>query len=115
MSIWSWVSPTIPLKIIILQFNSFHVRFIIESKNRTKWEFIFSLLQTENNYDFVTIYDGPNDQSTQIEKLSGNLGSFDISSTGNSLFVKFESYGSLVSNDGFFATIHYGNPYLNMK
>ena len=77
---------------------------------------IFSLLQTEwtQRYsDCVTIYDGPNDQSTQIEKLSGNLGSFDISSTGNSLFVKFESDGS-VSKDGFFATIHYGNPYLNI-
>ena len=64
--------------------------------------------------DFLEIYDGSNDQSTQIEKISGNLGSFGISSTGNSLFVKFESDGS-VSKDGFFATIHYGNPYLNIK
>ena len=77
-------------------------------------KFIFSLSQTENNYDFVTIYDGSNDQSTQIEKLSGDLGSFSISSTGNSLFVKFESDASN-SKDGFFATIHYGNPYLNIK
>ena len=110
----TWVLTAPTGSIIILQFHSFHVRFIIESKNRTKWEFIFSLLQTENNYDFVTIYDGPNDQSTQIEKLSGDLGSFSISSTGNSLFVKFES-DSIFSKDGFFATIHYGNPYLNIK
>ena len=70
--------------------------------------------QTQTNYDFVTIYDGSNDQSTQIAKLSGNLGSFSISSTGNSLFVKFESNGG-GQQYGFFATIHYGNPYLNIK
>ena len=57
--------------------------------------------------DTLTIYDGSNDQSTQIEKLSGSLGSFNISSNGNSLFVKFESDYEF-NNDGFFATIHYG-------
>ena len=70
--------------------------------------------QTESNYDFVTIYDGTNDQSSPIGTLSGNLGSFAISSSGNSLFVIFESDGS-VTKDGFLATIHYGNPYLNIK
>ena len=74
----------------------------------------FSVLQTENNYDFVTIYDGSNDQSTQIAKLGGNLGSFGISSTGNSLFIKFES-DSYYNYGGFLATIHYGNSYLNIK
>ena len=66
------------------------------------------------HYDLLSIYDGSNDQSTQIEKLSGNLGSFDISSTGNSLFVKFES-DCCAKYGGFFATIQYGNPYLNIK
>ena len=66
------------------------------------------------HYDPLSIYDGSNDQSTQIAKLSGNLGSFSISSTGNSLFVKFESNGA-GQYGGFFATIHYGNPYLNIK
>ena len=47
--------------------------------------------------------------------MSGNLGSFSISSTGNSLFVKFESNDHDDGSTGFFATIHYGNPYLNMK
>ena len=64
--------------------------------------------------DPLTIYDGSNDQSTLIEKLSGNLGSFDISSTGNSLFITFES-DDMYSYGGFLATIHYGNPYLNIK
>ena len=78
---------------------------------------MFSFLQTQEPYqgyhqDPLSIYDGSNDQSTQIAKLSGNLGSFNISSTGNSLFVKFMSDESL-QYDGFQATIHYGNPCLN--
>ena len=79
-----------------------------------KYKCKFSLSQTENNDDFVTIYDGPNDQSTEIEKLSGNLGSFNILSTGNYLLVKFYS-DDYINYGGFLATIHYGNPYLNMK
>ena len=97
--------------IIILQFHSLsYVRLIVESKNKIKYKCIvkFSLSQTESQHDFVTIYDGPNDQSTQIEKLSGNLGSLSISSTGNYLFVKFES-DLLGNDDGFLVTIHYGN------
>ena len=66
------------------------------------------------HYDYLEINDGSNDQSPQIEKLSGNLGSFSISSSGNSLFIKFESDGS-EQYGGFFATIQYGNPYLNIK
>ena len=67
------------------------------------------------DYAFVEIFDGSNDQSTQIAILSGNLGSFSISSTGNFLFVKFESDGNQ-NYGGFLATIHYGsNPYLNIK
>ena len=81
--------------------------FIIECKNRSKYEFRFLLSQTETGYDFVTIYDGSNDQSTRIAKLSGNLGSFHISSTGNSLFVKFKS-NCCSQYSGFLATIHYG-------
>ena len=54
------------------------------------------------------MYDGTNDQSNQIEKLSGELGSFGTSSTGNSLFVKFQS-DDVVNDVGFLATIHYGN------
>ena len=60
--------------------------------------------------DYVEIYDGSNDQDqrTRIEKLSGDLESFDILSTGNSLFVKFVSDSSL-NNAGFLATIQYGD------
>ena len=64
--------------------------------------------------DIVTIYDGSNDQSIEIEKLSGYLGSFGISSTGNSLYVRFESTPE-IQGSGFHATIHYGNSFLNIK
>ena len=64
--------------------------------------------------DPLTIYDGTNEQSPQIVKLSGILGSFSISSSRNSLFVKFES-DSRNYETGFLATIQYGNPYLNIK
>ena len=62
--------------------------------------------------DFVSIYDGPNDKWTRIEKLNGYIhSSFDILSTRNSLFVKLESDEEYVqTHSGFLATIHYSNP-----
>ena len=78
----------------------------------------FPIPQTyANNYfdhDSVTIYDGSNDESTQIAKLSGYLESFGISSTGNSFFVKFES-GVSGEYPGFLAEIHYGKPHMNIQ
>ena len=115
---WLLTAPT--GSIITVKFLSFHVRISVKSKYRTTNEYkilimyLHIVLQTEKFYDFLVIYDGSNDQSTQIEKLSGNLGSFDISSSGNSLFVKFVS-DSGVSEGGFLASIHYGNPYFNRK
>ena len=41
--------------------------------------------------DFVAIYDGPNEESTKIKELKGDLGNFAITSSGNFLFVKLES------------------------
>ena len=67
------------------------------------------------HYDYLEIYDGPNDQSPQIAKLSGDLEIFSISSSGNSLFVKFKSDSYFYLEPGFLATIHYGNPYLLIK
>ena len=76
---------------------------------------IWSYYDNAHGGDPLTIYDGSYYHSTQIEKLSGNLGSFGISSTGNSLFVKFESDWFDDGSTGFFATVHYGNSYLNIK
>ena len=76
---------------------------------------VLQILNHQGFYDSgISIYDGSNAQSTQIAKLSGKLESFDILSTGNSLFVIFESNELYDENlSGFIATIHYGNPNLN--
>ena len=64
--------------------------------------------------DFVAIYDGPNEESTKIKELKGDLGNFAITSSGNFLFVKLESDDFSDGSLGFRATIHYSNPYLNL-
>ena len=80
--------------------------------------FIFPFSQIQQIYgidtEFLIIYDGPNDQSTKIATLSGNLESFSISSTGNSLSFKFEST-SYHNYAVFLATIQYGTTYMNIK
>ena len=54
-----------------------------------------------------------NEDSTILETLSGNYGTFGISTTGNSLFVKFEiNTWGCSSWCGFFAKIDYGTPKL---
>ena len=66
------------------------------------------IFQTEKDYDYLTIYDGSNDQSSQIAKLSGNIRSYSLSSTDNLLFVKFEADDEDNIYGGFFLTFHYG-------
>ena len=68
---------------------------------------VFIALQTQNEYDFLSIYDGSSSNSPLIINLKGNLGSFEISSTGNFLFLKFKS-DETINFDGFLAEIHYG-------
>ena len=116
---WLIAAPT--GSIIYLQFHSFHVGHLEEFENITINDFRFIFVsQTQDpimidgtlyHGDPLTIYDGSNEQSYQIVKLSGNLGSFSISSTGNSLFIKFES-DNLDNFAGFIATIHYSNPWI---
>ena len=82
-----------------------------------KFRFFASQTQEPSSFyqfDPVTIYDGSNDEATQIAELGGNMGSFVISSTGNSLYVKFET-NSYTEYNGFHATIHHGNPYMYFK
>ena len=85
------------------------------NKNKNK-ESHFFISQTEycaGDCDYVIIYHGSNEQSTEIDKLTGNLGSFVLWSTGNSLFVKFKSDG-IGGFYGFIATVHYSNSYFNI-
>ena len=52
-----------------------------------------------------------NEDSTILETLSGNYGTFGISTMGNSLFIKFETGNTWEGSSswfGFFATIYYG-------
>ena len=69
---------------------------------------LFHTSQTQKNYDFLTIYDGANDYSNQIKKLSGNVRQFGISSNGNAMFLKFVTDSYDIYN-GFLATFYYGN------
>ena len=101
----------------MIEFENITMQIKIKFSHIIDWNFPFSqtdeILQRYG--DPLTIYDGSNDQSTQIAKLSGNLESFGFSSTGNSLFVKFESNGYNDGSTGFLATIQYGNSYLNIN
>ena len=63
-------------------------------------------LQTEGGSDFLTIFDGRGDTSPMLKKISGDIGSFNVKSNGNSLFLKFNSDNSN-NKDGFSATVHY--------
>ena len=78
------------------------------SKHLNIISYFLIIFQTEKDYDYLTIYDGSNDQSSQIAKLSGNIRSYSLSSTDNSLFVKFEADDEDNIYGGFFATFHYG-------
>ena len=78
------------------------------SKHINIISYFLIIFQTEKDYDYLTIYDGSNDQSSQIAKLSGNIRSYSLSSTDNSLFVKFEADDEDNIYGGFFATFHYG-------
>ena len=67
---------------------------------------LFHTSQTKDK-DFLTIYDGANDESNEIESLTGNLRSFGVSSSGNVMYIRFESNGWIHDN-GFLATFYYG-------
>ena len=69
---------------------------------------LFHTLQTEKDKDFLTIYDGANEDSNEIRKLSGNLRSFGVSSSGNVMYIKFEA-DTWDRENGFLATFYYGN------
>ena len=62
--------------------------------------------QTESCCDSLTIYDGSSTSASQITKLSGNKGSFSISSSGNNLYLKWRSDGSVTAK-GFSAIAYY--------
>ena len=55
----------------------------------------FDSFNTENGYDFVRVYDGANDSATQLGEFSGTSRPAAVTSTGNAMYIKFTSDGSI--------------------
>ncbi|KAI8490952.1 hypothetical protein Bbelb_313710 [Branchiostoma belcheri] len=51
----------------------------------------FDSFNTEENYDFLTIYDGASDSAAVLHELTGQLSVSPVNSTSNKLFLKFTS------------------------
>nr|DBA24038.1 TPA: hypothetical protein GDO54_011744 [Pyxicephalus adspersus] len=51
----------------------------------------FTVLQTEPIYDFITVWDGPDQSSPQIGQFSGNTALESVYSTSNHVLIKFHS------------------------
>ncbi|GAB0181752.1 CUB and sushi domain-containing protein 3 [Grus japonensis] len=51
----------------------------------------FTVLQTEPIYDFITVWDGPDQTSPQIGQFSGNTALESVYSTSNQILIKFHS------------------------
>ncbi|MBN3314648.1 CSMD3 protein, partial [Atractosteus spatula] len=59
----------------------------------------FTVLQTEPIYDFITVWDGPDQNSPQIGQFSGNTALESVYTTSNQILIKFHSD---FSGSGFF-------------
>ncbi|CAM1345488.1 CUB domain-containing protein [Tenacibaculum amylolyticum] len=55
----------------------------------------FDSFNTESGYDFVRVYDGANDSATELGEFSGTSRPAAVTSTGNAMYVKFTSDGSI--------------------
>ena len=65
------------------------------------------ILQLEDTYDTLTIYDGDDlDYATQLSTLTGTNNSYSVSSYGNKMLIKFKTDGS-GTKQGFSAFITY--------
>ncbi|XP_019622070.1 PREDICTED: tolloid-like protein 2 [Branchiostoma belcheri] len=60
----------------------------------------FDSFNTEENYDFLDIYDGASDSAAVIQRLTGQQSVSRILSTSNSMFLRFTSDG-FVTHQGF--------------
>ncbi|WP_299156216.1 CUB domain-containing protein [uncultured Tenacibaculum sp.] len=71
--------------------------WLIKPANGGKVTLNFSSFNTESGYDFVTVYDGTTASATQLGKFSGTSTPSAVTSTGNAMFVKFTSDGSVTA------------------
>ncbi|XP_023831866.2 CUB and sushi domain-containing protein 3-like [Salvelinus sp. IW2-2015] len=51
----------------------------------------FTVLSTEPIYDYITVWDGPDQSSPQIGQFSGNTALESVYSTSNQILIKFHS------------------------
>ncbi|KAL7984112.1 hypothetical protein Chor_002682, partial [Crotalus horridus] len=65
----------------------------------------FTVLQTEPIYDFITVWDGPEQNSPQIGQFSGNTALESVYSTSNQVLIKFHSD---FTTSGFFVLSYHG-------
>ncbi|XP_051920530.1 CUB and sushi domain-containing protein 3-like isoform X1 [Hippocampus zosterae] len=64
----------------------------------------FSIIDTEPIYDYITVWDGPDQTSPQIGQFSGSSAQDSISTTANQILIKFHSD---FSTSGFFVLNYY--------
>ena len=72
-------------------------------------EFVFSAMDTESGYDFVTLYDGTSQDGEQLQQYSGNIVPPPVHMPGQSATVAFTSDGS-VQGPGFSVDYRCGQP-----
>ena len=98
-----WVISSEDSYIIILEFHTFDVCIQNFFFNYKLCSAIF--LQLEEGYDFLTVYNGKSQESEMLESLTGHLNIDPIVSTGNNIFIKFETNDS-GNKKGFNVTIN---------
>ncbi len=71
--------------------NNTHCSWIIKPQNATQIKLNFTSFNTEANNDILNIYDGENAQSSLLGSFSGNMIPSEITSTGGSVYLEFNS------------------------
>ncbi len=69
--------------------------WLIQPENGGVVTLNFDNFNTESGYDYVSVYDGTNASATRIGRFSGSSLPSAVTSTGNALFVRFTSDGSV--------------------
>ena len=80
--------------------NNQNCQWLIKAPKDAIIKLRFTKFKTEQNFDFVRVYDGINSAATQLFNASGNLSNNlpSIVSTGNNIFITFTSDGSVVDS-----------------
>lgn len=87
-------------------FNDLDIGYRVQAMIDTqKVKITFTHMYTEDDWDYLIVFDGQNDKSGELGRLTGTVaGPKSFNSSGPDLFIKFHSDSSTVRN-GFRATI----------